>query len=40
MNQLRQRLRRGLAVTGVAVLGAGAALTAGAPAYAAAGCTL
>ncbi|GLY00581.1 cellulose 1,4-beta-cellobiosidase [Actinoplanes sp. NBRC 101535] len=34
------RLRRRLAVTGVAVLGAGAALAAGAPAYAAAGCTV
>ncbi|MEV6347877.1 glycoside hydrolase family 48 protein [Actinoplanes sp. NPDC051851] len=35
------RLRRGLAVTGAAVLGAGAALAAGAPpAYAAAGCSV
>ncbi|WP_250008063.1 glycoside hydrolase family 48 protein [Actinoplanes sp. M2I2] len=36
----RQRLRRGLAVSGAAVLGAGAALAAGAPALAAAGCTV
>ena len=37
---MRRRLRRGLAVTGAAVLGAGAALAAGVPAHAAAGCTV
>ncbi|SDT40959.1 glycoside hydrolase family 48 protein [Actinoplanes derwentensis] len=40
MSPFRQRLRRRLAVSGVAVLGAGAVLAAGAPAYAAAGCTV
>ena len=35
-----RRLRRGLAFAGTAVLGAGVALSAGAPAHAAAGCTV
>jgi hypothetical protein len=37
---VRHKLRRSLAMTGVAVLGAGVALAAGAPAHAAAGCTV
>jgi hypothetical protein len=37
---IRRRLRRGLAVTGAAVLGAGATLVAGVPALAAPSCTV
>ncbi|MFI5892389.1 glycoside hydrolase family 48 protein [Actinoplanes sp. NPDC051513] len=40
MRQHRHRLRRGLAVAGTVVLGAGIALAAGVPAQAAAGCTV